>query len=597
MSQNNHPEQMNIVVIGHVDHGKSSLIGRLLADTNSLPEGKLESIKAMCEKNSKIFEYAFLLDALEHERDQGITIDMARCFFKTQKRQYIILDAPGHIEFLKNMITGASRAEAAVLVIDAKEGIQENSKRHGLLAHMLGIKQVMVAVNKMDLVDFSQERFLEIQEHYTQFLNELGVTPTAFVPISAIQGDNLVNPSPQTPWYKQGSILEGLDSFEKEFPLEKKPFRMPLQDVYKFTAHGGDQRYFAGKVESGSVQEGDEVIFLPSGKKSRIKGIHAFNKKGVTQAITGQSTALTFEEQIYVQRGDLCVKTDQPLPEVSRTFQAHIFWMGKKPLVKNKSYFFKLGTAKREGKLKSINSIIDAQTLKPENKYEVANHDVADCTFELKTPLAFDKQSELEPTSRFVIVDDYEIRGGGIIQGPVLDDASASREAIERELKFIHGPVTSHERAKKYSQKPLLIVVTGLEESGHKELAQKIDEVLFMKGRASYYLGMGSLKYGLDTDLKASKPEREEYIRRLGEVSYLMLDAGLITVVSARGLNANEVQMIDELTLSHQTLLVGLGSVEGHFSQHIQLTAKYDEGEALTKVFEWLEDKGHYFTL
>jgi bifunctional enzyme CysN/CysC len=243
-------QQLHIVIVGHVDHGKSTVIGRLLADTGSLPEGKLDQVRAMCARNARPFEYAFLLDALKNEQAQGITIDTARCFFKTARRDYILNDAPGHIEFLKNMVTGAARAEAALLVIDANEGIQENSKRHGYMASMLGIKQVAVLVNKMDLVDYSEDVFRYIREEYLAFLSRLGVEPVAFIPISAREGINMTAVSPETPWYGGPSVLEQIDAFTPASDRRGKPFRMPVQDIYKFTAEGDDRRIVVGTVSS-----------------------------------------------------------------------------------------------------------------------------------------------------------------------------------------------------------------------------------------------------------------------------------------------------------------------------------------------------------
>jgi bifunctional enzyme CysN/CysC len=270
---------MNIVIVGHVDHGKSTIIGRLLADTHSLPEGKLEQVQENCRRNSKPFEYAFLLDALKDERAQGITIDAARCFFKTAKRNYIIIDAPGHIEFLKNMVTGASRAEAALLVIDATEGIRENSRRHGYMLAMLGIKQIAVLVNKMDLVDYHQQVFQGITEEYRQFLSQIEIVPFTFIPVSGMQGDNIAGKSPKMPWYQGLNVLEVLDSFQCPPLPEDKPFRMPVQGVYKFTKNNDTRRIIAGTIDSGRISVGDEVVFYPSGKKSTVASIEAFHKE------------------------------------------------------------------------------------------------------------------------------------------------------------------------------------------------------------------------------------------------------------------------------------------------------------------------------
>lgn len=260
---------MNIVIVGHVDHGKSTIIGRMLADTDSLPSGKLEQVREKCRRNSKPFEYAFLLDALKDEQEHGITIDSARCFFKTEKRNYILIDAPRHIEFLKNMVTGAARAETALLVIDANEGIKENSKRHGYLLSMLGIKQLCVLINKMDLVDYDNKIYDEIVKEYSEFLNKINIKPSHFIPVSGINGENIVNKSENMSWYNGKSVLEALDGFTSLGLPEDKPFRMPVQGVYKFTKYGDDRRIIAGAIETGSLNVGDEVLFYPPGNKSK----------------------------------------------------------------------------------------------------------------------------------------------------------------------------------------------------------------------------------------------------------------------------------------------------------------------------------------
>jgi bifunctional enzyme CysN/CysC len=263
----NQKEQMNIVIVGHVDHGKSTIIGRLLADTHTLPEGKLDHVRAMCERNSKPFEYAFLLDALKDEQSQGITIDAARVFFQSQKRRYLIIDAPGHIEFLKNMITGAARAEAALLVIDADEGVQENSRRHGTMLEMLGIKQVAVLVNKMDLVNYEQGVYDRIVSEYSEFLSNIGIEARYFLPVSGREGDNIASRSSAMNWSGDMTVLDALDEFAIESAPVEQPMRMPVQDVYKFTKQGDARRIVAGTIETGRIKVGDEVAFYPSGKK------------------------------------------------------------------------------------------------------------------------------------------------------------------------------------------------------------------------------------------------------------------------------------------------------------------------------------------
>jgi len=329
-------EQMNIVIVGHVDHGKSTVIGRLLADTCSLPQGKLESIKEYCRKNSKPFEYAFLLDALKDEQSQGITIDTARSFFKTGKRDYIIIDAPGHIEFLKNMVTGASRAEAALLVIDAREGIQENSKRHGHMASMLGISQLVVLVNKMDLVGYDQELFEAIKAEFAAFLEKVNITPITFIPISAFYGDNIAARSDQAPWYDGPTVLQQLDAFGKKKDQAQLPFRMPVQDIYKFTAIGDDRRIVAGTILNGAISAGDEVLFLPSHKRSFINRIEGFSVAPRQTASADEAVGFTLTTQIYITPGELMVRAADPPPQISSRFRVNIFWVGKAPFVRNR---------------------------------------------------------------------------------------------------------------------------------------------------------------------------------------------------------------------------------------------------------------------
>jgi len=331
-------QQMNIVIVGHVDHGKSTVVGRLLADTGSLPQGKLDAVRRECERTGKPFEYAFLLDALTDEQDQGITIDTARSFFKTARRDYIIIDAPGHIEFLKNMISGAARAEAAALIIDAKEGVRENSRRHGYVLAMLGIRQVVVCVNKMDLVGYDQAHFDKIEAEYRGFLRDIGaVNPRQFIPVSAIGGDNLATHSDKMRWYKGPTFLETLDAFDKAPGKTEAPFRMPVQAIYKFTNRGDERRIVAGRIEAGRVKVGDKVVFSPSNKSAVVSSIEGFNVAPRTEIESGWSTGFTLSEEIYVTRGEVMSHVEQA-PLVSTRLRANVIWLGRKPFVRDRDY-------------------------------------------------------------------------------------------------------------------------------------------------------------------------------------------------------------------------------------------------------------------
>jgi bifunctional enzyme CysN/CysC len=564
MNIENNREQMNIVIAGHVDHGKSTVIGRLLADTGSLPEGRLEQVRANCERNSKPFEYAFLLDALKDEQSQGITIDAARVFFKTKNRDYIILDAPGHIEFLKNMVTGASRAESALLVIDAAEGVQENSRRHGYMISMLGIKKIVVIVNKMDLVDYDKNTFEVIKTEYSAFLKDIDAEALGFIPVSGMQGDVIASLSDRMPWYTGMTVLESLDNFQKEVKKKNKSFRMPVQDIYKFTSFGDSRRVIAGTVETGTLSVGEELVFFPSGKRSRVKSIEGFNIDGPIRKVgSGEATAFTLEEQIYIRRGEIAAKADEHQPEVSSRLRVNLFWLGRHPMVPEKEYLFKCGTLKIPAKIEEISRVIDASNLKAEEKKpQINRHDVAECILKLKRTAAFDSVENFEGTGRFVIVDEYEITGGGIIREALADQQTDIRDKVfRRNYKWEKSFINSERRASRYNQVPYLILITGGKDTGKKRIAKSLEEALFNDGKYVYFLGIGNLLYGVDADIKGRELQseehagsvpvksngnltRKEHIRRLAEVAHLMMDSGLILIVTAVGLSQEELEII-----------------------------------------------------
>ncbi len=552
-------EQMSIVVIGHVDHGKSTVIGRLLADTDSLPQGKLEMVRRQCRENSRPFEYAFLLDALKDEQAQGITIDSARCFFHSDKREYIIIDAPGHIEFLKNMISGAARAEAGLLVIDAKEGVQENSRRHGYLVSMLGIKQLAICVNKMDLVDYDQGVFEAIREEFTDFLRRVGIEPSAFIPVSGREGDNVVGPSPNTPWYDGLSVLNMLDSFPKEAPPIDQPLRFPVQDIYKFTADGDDRRIVAGRIETGSVVTGDEVIFLPSGKKSRIASIEEFNRPTADVASAGQSIGFTLAEQIYIRPGELMCKADQPTASTTSKIKANIFWLSHQPMVKGRRYKMKLANTRAAVWLTDVTNVLDASDLTTTKRQQIERHDVAECTLETLRPVACDKAIDIPQTGRFVIIDNHEIVGGGVVLDAIEQTNTLAEQHVrEREKAWDRSAITTGMRGGRYYQRSAMVLICGPAGAGKKDLAKALEDYLFNNGRFVYYLGVSNSLLGIDSDMQLSE-ERDEYLRRIGEISHLFTDAGMIFITSVSDMDDHELDLIDTLNKPSELLVVNVG--------------------------------------
>ncbi|MCA9426871.1 MAG: adenylyl-sulfate kinase [Candidatus Omnitrophica bacterium] len=584
-------ERMNLVIVGHVDHGKSTVIGRLLADTGSLPEGKLEQVKAMCERNSRPFEYAFLLDALKNEQSQGITIDTARCFFKTDKRHYIINDAPGHIEFLKNMITGAARAEAALLVIDAEEGIQENSKRHGYMISMLGIKQIAVLVNKMDLVDYSQEVFERIVREYNDFLGHLGVHPMTFIPVAAREGDNIATISPHMPWYEGHTVLDQVDAFTRPEGSLAKPFRLPVQDIYKFTAQGDDRRIISGTVETGTAKVGDHVIFYPSGKETIIESVERFNAPNSTEVKADEAVGVTMTTEIYIKPGELMCRADELKPKVGRRFRANVFWMGRAPMIPGKQYKLKIGATKVATELASIESVLDASELETNhNKQQLDRHDVGEIILETHRPVAFDNRNDIEPTGRFVIVDDFEIAGAGVILEKVAEtDSIFDRQIKQREFAWEAGEVSAAEREQRFNHKGKFIIVTGEPGSGRRNLAKKVEKHLFDQGFNTYYFGITNQFGDLDQHGAAGTIQRDRQIEILGELARIMTDAGLLFITILTDIDEFDLNKLRKLNEPNEVFVVSLGDPAlGGAVIDVQLEPSPEIESAVEKVVEGL---------
>lgn len=524
-------EQLKIVIVGHVDHGKSTFVGRLFHDTGSLPEGKLEQLQAIAERRGVPFEWANLMDALQSERDQNITIDTAQIWFHTRKRQYVIIDAPGHKEFLKNMVTGAANAEAALLLIDAHEGVQENSRRHGYLLNLLGIRQIAVLVNKMDLEDYSEPRFQQIEAEYRAWLKTIGVEPKLFIPISAYHGQNIAGRSDKMPWYTGPTVVETLDEFKLAELPKDQPLRMPIQDVYRFD----DRRILAGRVESGAVKVGDKLIFSPSNKTSTVKSIERWSAPSSDSASAGESIGITLTEQIFVERGAVAALEKQPPYELTK-FKARVFWLGKQPFLKGRKYKLKLATQEVECEIDQLDKVIDASTLNDavrENGGEfIGRHEVGELTLKTRRPIAFDAVHEIVPTGRFVIVDGFDVSGGGIIVGNNYPRRTADSLHKSENIYWSHGKVTAEQRALRNSHPGRVVWLTGLSGAGKSTIATELERELFNLGKHTYVLDGDNIRHGLNSDLGFSPEDRKENIRRIGEVAKLFADAGVIAITS-----------------------------------------------------------------
>jgi bifunctional enzyme CysN/CysC len=586
-------ETMNVVIVGHVDHGKSTLVGRLLADTGTLGEGKLEKIRAVCKQQGKLFEYAFLLDALEEEQGQGITIDSARVFFRTERRDYIIIDAPGHIEFLKNMVSGAARAEAAVLLIDAKEGVRENSRRHGYLLSMLGIKQIVVAVNKIDLVDYRREAFEDIVREYRAFLGEVGIEPSHFIPISAREGDFVAMRTHNLAWFDGPTILEAVDGFAKKRPSAEQPLRLPVQDVYKFNERGDDRRIIVGRVESGTLRVGDRVMFSPSYKSTTIESVQTFHAAVPDSVPAGRSTGITLSEQIYVSRGEIMSHLEDP-PEVSTKLRVNLFWLGKRPMLPGKRYKLKLATAETEVTIDEIHRVLDASDLATSmSKQRVDRHDVADLVLRTRHQIAFDRSSELEATGRFVIVDEYDIAGGGIVRESVIDAAAERRlENRIRGTEWVRGDIMPVQRMEINGHPASMVMFTGDANTGKHEVARALESALVHTGHNAYLLDGKNVVLGVDADIAFD--DIDELVRRFGEVAYILLDAGHLVISTTNVIGLTDHVVLQTQIAPFQMFVVHLGpEAEGlPEGADMRLNSRPDPERAVAAIVAELERQG-----
>lgn len=404
-------ETVKIVIVGHVDHGKSTLIGRLLLDTNSLSKEKIAEIKKISKELGRDTELAYLTDQLKEERERNITIDTTQIFFKTKKRDFVIIDAPGHVEFLKNMITGATQAEAAVLIVDVNEGVKEQTRRHAYIVSMLGIKKVMIVFNKMDLVDFKEDKFNAVRDKLINFMKELGVSLYALIPISAKDGDNVSRDSSVMRWYRGPALLKALDAFRLDAKTEKKPLRYPVQDIYDV----GGEKVIVGRVASGVVRRGQNVVLLPSGRLATTKSITVFGESR-TSAQVGESIGLVLKNSHSVKRGDVIVQ-EGDLPEPTAHFEGNIFWMSEEPLEVGKPVILRCATQEIACVAKRVARKINSSTLEviAEDSNELKMNEAGVVRFKAEKPIVAEDFSFIQELGRFVIERDYVLQGAGII--------------------------------------------------------------------------------------------------------------------------------------------------------------------------------------
>lgn len=524
LKSHEHKGLLRFITCGSVDDGKSTLIGRLLFESKLLFEDQLAAVEADSKKygtQGSEMDFALLVDGLAAEREQGITIDVAYRFFSTDKRKFIVADTPGHEQYTRNMVTGASTADAAILMVDARHGIMTQTRRHSFLMSLIGMRHIVVAINKMDLVEYSQARFDEIVEEYRDFAKQLGLKEITFIPMSALKGDNVVEHSARMPWYHGTTLMGLLETVEvdDEF-LQHEPFRLPVQWVNRPNL---DFRGFTGMIASGVVKPGDAIRVQPSGRSSTVKRIYTFDG-ALEQAVAGQSVTLLLDDEIDISRGDVISGVDQPA-QTADQFEATLVWMHDQPLLPGRPYLLKLGTQTVSATVMDIKYQVNINTLEHAAAKQLDLNGIAVCTLSLDRAVAFDPYRENQDTGGFILIDRMvnNTVGAGMLH-------FALRRS--QNIHMQHVDIDKDARALAKGQKPAVLWFTGLSGAGKSTVANLVEKKLHAAGQHTYLLDGDNVRHGLNRDLGFTDADRVENIRRVAEVARLMADAGLIVLTA-----------------------------------------------------------------
>ena len=574
LAEHERKELLRFLTCGSVDDGKSTLIGRLFYDAKMIYEDTLRAL----ERDSAVhgttgggFDPALFTDGLKAEREQGITIDVAYRYFSTAKRKFIIADTPGHEQYTRNMATGASTCDLAVILVDARNGVVTQTRRHGFIVTLLGIKHVLVAVNKMDLMDFSQEVFERIRADYTEFATRLDVPDLHFIPISALRGDNVVDPSPNMPWYRGSTLMGFLDSVYIGSDRNLEDFRFPVQYVNRPNL---DFRGFCGTVASGIVRRGDEVMALPSRKTSRVKSIVTLDGE-LDEAFSPQAVTLTLVDEIDISRGDMIVRPGN-MPKLEQRFDAMLVWMAEQPMVPGQQYLFKQTTKMVTGCIDILRYRVDVNTLHRQDAPTLKLNEIGRCAVTLTEPIALDDYRRNRVTGAFIVIDRITNRtlGAGMILSRVTADQRHDHwddEPLARTLHGQHSNVTTEERTARFGQQAVTILLTGLTGAGKTSLAYALERRLFDAGHAAAVLDGENMRLGLSRDLGFTAEDRSENLRRSAEIAKLMNDAGLICIGAFVAPSEEVRQRAAQVVGSDRFLVV-------HLNAPVEVCRRRDQG-------------------
>ncbi|SDO62869.1 bifunctional enzyme CysN/CysC [Halomonas shengliensis] len=524
LKSHEHKGLLRFITCGSVDDGKSTLIGRLLFESKLLFEDQLAAIEADSKKwgtQGGEMDFALLVDGLAAEREQGITIDVAYRFFSTDKRKFIVADTPGHEQYTRNMVTGASTADAAILMVDARQGILPQTRRHSFLMSLIGMRHVVVAINKMDLVDYSKARFDAIVEEYREFAKQLGLEDITFIPMSALKGDNVIEHGHHMPWYHGPTLMAYLETVEvDEERLQHQPFRMPVQWVNRPNL---DFRGFTGMIASGSIKPGDAIRVQPSGQSSTVKQIYTYDGN-LEQAIAGQSVTLLLNDEIDISRGDVISGVDQPA-ETADQFETSLVWMHDEPLLPGRPYLMKIGTQQVSASVTDIKYQVNVNTLEHTAAKQLDLNAIGVCTLSLNKAVAFDPYKENADTGGFILIDRMT---NNTVGAGMLNFALRRSQNIHMQ----HVDIDKQARALSKAQQPAVLWFTGLSGAGKSTIANLVEKKLHAAGQHTYLLDGDNVRHGLNRDLGFTDADRVENIRRVAEVAKLMVDAGLLVITS-----------------------------------------------------------------